>query len=253
MFVGAQRQRSGTGAMLDAEVSAVQITENTPIADIAASVPSSVHVFQERGVDFCCGGKKPIGLVCEEQGLSFPDMVAAIEASAAVSAPGQRDWTQEPLQALIDHIIRTYHDPLRRQLPQLQAIASKVLQVHGSRSIHLGRIEEIVEELSEELIAHMDTEELALFPAICEIEVGGSARLTIGGPIDAMEREHDRAGRLLAEIRELTDSYIVPEWSCSTFRTLYRELEDVEKSMHEHVHLENNVLFPRALQLEATV
>ncbi len=253
MFVGAQRQRSGTGAVLDAEVSAVQITENTPIADIAASIPSSVRVFQARGVDFCCGGKTPIGFACEEQGLSFLDMVAAIEASAAVSAPGQRDWTQEPLQALVDYIIRTYHDPLRRQLPRLQAIASKVLQVHGAKSIHLGRVEEIVEELSEDLIAHMDTEELALFPAICAIEAGRPASLAVAGPIESMEREHDGAGRLLAELRELTDSYIVPEWSCSTFRTLYRELEEVETSMHEHVHLENNVLFPRALQLEAAV
>jgi regulator of cell morphogenesis and NO signaling len=253
MFVGAQRRRSAAGAMLDAEVSAVQITEHTPVADIAASIPSSVRVFEERGVDFCCGGKKPIGSVCEEQGLSFRDMVAAIEASAAMSAPGQRDWTQESLQALVDHIIRTYHDPLRQQLPWLQAIAAKVLEVHGSKSRHLARVEEIVEELSKELIGHMDTEELALFPAICAIEAGGSARLAVAGPIESMERDHDRAGRLLAELRELTDSYSVPEWSCSTFRTLYRELEEVEISMHEHVHLENNVLFPRALQLEAAV
>lgn len=231
----------------------MHITENTSVADIAASIPSSVRVFQERGVDFCCGGKKPIGIVCEEQGLSFPDLAAAIEASAAVVAPGQRDWTREPLHALVDHIIRTYHDPLRRELPRLQAIASKVLEVHGSKLIHLGRVEEVVEELSEEMTSHMDTEELALFPAICTLEEGGSPRLAVGTPIDAMEREHDRAGRLLAELRDLTDSYVVPEWSCSTFRALYRELEEVETSMHEHVHLENNVLFPRALQLEATV
>lgn len=231
----------------------MQITENTPVADIAASVPSSIRVFQERGVDFCCGGRKPIGVVCEEQGLSFSDIVGAIKASAAVSAPGQTDWTQEPLHALVDHIIRTYHDPLRRELPRLQAIASKVLQVHGSKSIRLGRVEEIVEELSDEMTSHMDTEELALFPAIRALEDGDSPRLAVVGPIDAMEREHDRAGRLLAELRELTDSYVVPEWSCTTFQTLYRELEEVETSMHEHVHLENNVLFPRALRLAAAV
>lgn len=238
--------------MLEAEVSAVQITESTLVADIAASIPSSVPVFQERGVDFCCGGKKPIGTVCEEQGLSFDEIVAAIDASERVSAPGQRNWTHEPLRALVDHIVRTYHDPLRRELPRLTAIASKVLQVHGSKSIRLGRVEEIVEELSKELLSHMDTEELALFPAICALEDGDSPALAVPGPIDSMERDHDRAGRLLAELRVLTDGYDVPEWSCSTFRTLYRELEGMETSMHEHVHLENNVLFPRALRLADT-
>lgn len=231
----------------------MQITEHTFVGDIAAAIPTSVRVFQERGVDFCCGGKKPIGIVCEEQGLSFPDMVAEIEASAAVPAPGQRDWTHEPLHALVDHIIRTYHDPLRRELPRLQAIASKVLEVHGTKLLNLGRIEEIVGDLSAEMISHMDTEELALFPAICALEEGRSPTLAMGTPIDAMEREHDRTGRLIAEVRDLTDSYVVPEWSCSTLRALYRELEEIETSMHEHVHLENNVLFPRALRLEAAI
>lgn len=180
-------------------------------------------------------------------------MVAAIQALDGGSVPDQTDWTHEPLHALVDHIIRTYHDPLKRETPRLQALVSKVLQAHSPTSVPLARVEQIVQKPSEELTGHMDTEELALFPAICALEDGDSPRLAVAAPIDTMEREHDRAGQLLAELRELTDSYAVPESSCNTFRTLYRELEQVEASMHEHVHLENNVLFPPALRLAGAV
>lgn len=226
----------------------MNITENTSIADIAAALPSSVRIFEQHGVDFCCGGKKPIGLACEEQGLAFGELVAAIEASASGPAADPHDWKHESLDALIIHVVRTYHEAHRAELPRLQAIAAKVAQVHGAKASHLARIEEIVEELSEDLIPHMDKEELVLFPAIRALERGdaGSAA-DVALFVDALEEEHDRAGDLLAELRRLTDAYVAPEWGCNTVHTLYRELQHFEKAMHLHVHLENNVLFPRAL------
>lgn len=223
------------------------ITEQTLVSDIAATLPSSVRVFQQHGVDFCCGGKRPLAVICEEQGLAFDEIARAIEASAAVPAP-ERDWTTEPLSDLIDHIVSTYHDSLRSELPRLQAMASKVLTVHGSKADHLARLDHIVAELAADLTAHMQKEELVLFPAIRAAAAGGGTPSAwIAAPISVMEREHDYAGALLGELRRITGDYTAPEWACQTFRALYNGLDELERSMHLHVHLENNVLFPRAL------
>lgn len=230
------------------------ITENTPVAEIASAVPASVRVLQSLGIDFCCGGKRPIGAVCEEQGLRFPEVASAIEAAAAAPAPDQRDWSREPLHALIDHIIATYHDPLRAELPRLEGMAKKVAGVHGAKADYLATIDDIVGELSADLNAHMRKEEQVLFPSIRAIEIGdshGPRAMWITAPIGVMEQEHDRAGELLAELRRLTGGYVPPEWGCQTVRAFYQGLEEMEAAMHVHVHLENNVLFPRALQVAA--
>ena len=226
----------------------MQISENTTIAEIATALPSSVRIFQRHGVDFCCGGKKPIGEVCEEHGLSFEELAAAIEASAAEPAASGRDWTVEPLHALIDHIIATYHEPLREELPRLETMAARVAQVHGAHAAYLPRIEAVVSELAADLSSHMQKEEMVLFPAIRAIERGQGVPMRIASPIHVMENGNERAGELLAERRSVTGGYAAPEWACQTFRSLYHGLAELESAMHVHVHLENNVLFPRALQ-----
>ena len=225
------------------------ISENTTIGDIASALPSSVRVFQRHGIDFCCGGKKPIGLVCRERGLNFAEIVSALEASRSTAGDESHDWSSEPLRALIDHILTTYHQPLREELPRLQSMASKVARVHGGRASHLTRLEAIVGELSSELLTHMRKEEMVLFPAIDAL-VADAARvpMSIAAPIAVMEDEHDQAGALLAEVRSLTDGYQAPEWGCATLRALYHGLAELESAMHVHIHLENNVLFPRALR-----
>jgi regulator of cell morphogenesis and NO signaling len=226
------------------------ITENTTVAEIASALPSSVRVFQRHGIDFCCGGKKPLGEACREQGVSFAEVARSIAASAAEPAPDGRDWNREPLHALVGHIISTYHEPLREELPRLEAMAAKVSRVHGAKAEHLTRLEAIVTELSADLQAHMRKEEMVLFPAIKAVE-GGHDRpaIPISAPITVMEHEHDHAGDLLAELRAITEGYTPPSWACQTFRALYHGLSELESAMHIHVHLENNVLFPRALRL----
>jgi regulator of cell morphogenesis and NO signaling len=226
------------------------ITEQMTVGDIAAVVPGSVRVFRKHGLDFCCGGKKPLGTACEEAGLSVSELASEIEA-AAVGAPADaRDWTQASLARIIRHIVATYHEPLRHDLPQLEAMAAKVLQVHGGHDrAGLTRLHAIVAELTADLTAHMRKEELALFPAIERVESGLPAGLPIAAPIDVMEAEHDRAGALLFELRLLTDDYVPPSWACGTVKALYQQLDQLEQAMHLHVHLENNVLFPRALAL----
>ena len=228
------------------------ITETTTVAEIATALPGSVRVFQRHGIDFCCGGKTPLARACQDHGLSFSEIARTIEASAARTVDAT-DWRFEPLHSLADHIVRTYHDPLREELPRLAAMAAKVSRVHGAKAPHLVRLEAVVTELAEDLTAHMRKEEAVLFPAIRSIEAGGTARVPISAPVAVMENEHDHAGALLAELRTLTDGYTAPEWACGTFRALYNGLAELEAAMHVHVHLENNILFPRALGLEVPV
>ena len=230
----------------------MRITETTTIADIVNALPSSVRVFQRQGIDFCCGGKKPIGTVCQERGLNFIDVASAIEASRE-TVEETRDWWQEPLRAVIEHIVTTYHNPLREELPRLQVMASKAARVHGGNAPHLARLETTLTKLSADLVAHMWKEEMVLFPAIASVETDGRQSFPIAIPIACMEREHDHAGELLADLRCLTDGYEVPEWGCATVRALYHGLAELESSMHLHVHLENNVLFPRALKVSQGV
>jgi regulator of cell morphogenesis and NO signaling len=223
------------------------ITEHTCVGDIAAAIPSSVRVFQRHGIDFCCGGRTALGTACRELGISAGEVVRAIEDAAGPTADDGRDWTREPLRALIDHIVRTYHAPLRDELPRLDAMAAKVARVHGAKAPHLMRVEALVAELTEDLTLHMQKEERMLFPAISAMEGDRALFIAIGVPIDVMEGEHDRAGEILAELRNITGGYVAPAWACGTFQALYQGLAQLESDMHVHVHLENNVLFPRAL------
>ena len=226
------------------------ITETTTVAAVAAAVPDSVAVFQAQGIDFCCGGARALGDVCRERGIRFSELAAAIEEAQRHSTQERADWQHEPLHALIDHIIETYHKRLREELPRLHALAVKVRRAHGDKTPDVARLEDLLTELSTGLIEHMGKEEAVLFPAIRNLEGGDmsrTARLTV--PVQVMEQEHEHAGVLLAELRGAANDYQVPDWGCGTVRALYRGLEDMERSMHVHVHLENNILFPRALRL----
>ena len=228
----------------------MQISETTTVAEVASVLPSSVRVFQRYGIDFCCGGKAALSAACQAHGVSYTELVGAIEASAQQPAADARDWNREPLHAIVDHIVTAYHAPLREELPRLEAMAAKVHRVHGSKATYLARLDAIVSELSADLQLHMQKEEAVLFPAIRAVEAGGErTSIPISTPITVMEAEHDRAGTLLAELRTITDGYVAPEWACQTFRALFHGLAGLEAAMHVHVHLENNVLFPRALAL----
>ena len=229
----------------------MNITAHTTVAEIASTMPSSVRVFQRHGIDFCCGGRTPLSSACEEQGVRFAEVVEAIEASAHAPESAARDWATEALAELIDHIIATYHEPLREELPRLESMAAKVSRVHGSKAPYVTRVATIVTELAADLQLHMRKEELVLFPAIRTLESRTEQPdLRLYAPIAMMEHEHDQAGVLLSELRSITDSYVAPAWACETFRALYHGLSELESAMHLHVHLENNILFPRALALE---
>jgi regulator of cell morphogenesis and NO signaling len=231
----------------------MSVTETVTVAEIATQQPSSIRVFQRFGIDFCCGGKRPLQTVCAEQGLSFDELAGALDAAQRSSVSGDHDWTVAPLHALIDHIVVTYHDALREDLPRLEALAAKVVAVHGTKSAALARIDQTLRDLSAELLDHMRKEEMVLFPAIDAIERGQFlTAIPLSAPITVMEHEHDHAGALLDELRRLTGEYVVPYWGCATVRALYQGLAELESAMHIHVHLENNILFPRALRAAGT-
>ncbi len=230
------------------------ISDQTLVSEIATLVPSSIRTFQRFGIDFCCGGHKPLGVVCRDLRLSFDEVRLAIESSAGDDGAPARDWTGEPLPALIEHIVTVYHARLREELPRLAEMAGRVARVHGAKAPRLlDRLEAIVGELAADLGQHMLKEEEVLFPEIRALASGTAPVMSVplDSPILVMMREHDLAGELLAELRTITDGYTPPEWACVTSRARYTGLEELEREMHVHVHLENNVLFPAALRLPA--
>jgi len=221
----------------------MSISAETRIGALAAEHPLATRVFARHGIDFCCGGGRPLGEVCEEKGLDSQAVLE--EINAEIAKPGEKveRWDQAPLDDVIEHILFAYHRPLREELPRLEAMARKVLDVHGARDPKtFSRIVAVFVALRAELESHMMKEEQILFPMI----QGGSGAMA-GGPITVMEDEHESAGAALRELRELTGGYNVPQEACNTWRALWLGLAALEEAMHQHIHLENNILFPRAL------
>jgi len=233
----------------------VQITEDTWVADIATAEPATIKVFQAHHLDFCCGGRIPLVDACERHGIDTGTLIAELRAVA--NTPDDRtDWQSAPLAELVTHIRQRYHEPLRAELPRLHQMVNKVVERHGARLPEtLLPLKATFERLQAEMLQHMLKEESVLFPALVALEASapadGSADawVWIDQPIHVMETEHEEAGAALARLREITSGYAPPEDACPTFRGLYYGLAELERDMHLHVHLENNILFPRASKL----
>jgi regulator of cell morphogenesis and NO signaling len=240
----------------------MNITPETPVAEVASQNPATIRVFQRLDVDFCCGGKRPLGEVCAEKHLTFGELRSALEAAAAPRAgdlPGA-PGSETPLGELIRFIVGTYHAELRQELPRLSQMMTKVLDAHGARHPEvLPAAAATLRGLREELESHMIKEERVLFPAIERLvaaEAAGQAGPafpfgSLDAPIAMMEHEHTDAAQALATLRRLTGGYAPPAGACNTFRGLYHGLAELERRLHEHIHLENNILFPRAARLAA--
>jgi len=224
------------------------ITTSTPltrdmlVGELAARHPLATRVFARHHIDFCCGGGRPLGDVCEMQGLDVETVMQEIGREVSPQETIVR-WDLNPIGELIDYILTKYHASLREELPRLEGMARKVERVHGEKDPErLQRLVQAVLELRAELESHMLKEEGILFPMIRAGRGTGA-----DGPIAVMMHEHETAGDLLRLIRELTNNYIVPAEACNTWQALWRGLEALETDLHDHIHLENNILFPRAL------
>ncbi|MDP1569204.1 MAG: iron-sulfur cluster repair di-iron protein [Vicinamibacterales bacterium] len=215
------------------------------LAELATTHPGASRVFHRHGLDFCCGGRRPLAEVCDEQGISAEDLVREIEAESATAGDRTR-WDARPLPDLIQHIVTVYHARLRAELPELVALAERVESRHGSKpSCPHGLAAHLI-ETGDHAFAHMAKEEQVLFPMLL---AGGAALAS--GPIRQMEIEHDDHAANLARTRALTGNFVPPAEACPTWRALYVRLDALEAELMEHIHLENHVLFPRALRAES--
>jgi regulator of cell morphogenesis and NO signaling len=229
------------------------------VREIALEQPSSIRVFEQYGIDYCCGGRKPLAEACATRDIEVDAVIAALEAAAKGSAPVGEDWSKASLERLSGHIVASHHAYVKRELPRLALLAQKVVARHGATRVELPVIQSNLSKLDEELRQHLAKEELILFPHIAKLERAindGGAKPdncfgTVANPIAMMTREHDAAGTLLAEIRELSHSFTTPEDACPTYHAFYDGLREFEQDLHRHIHLENNILFPRATDLEA--
>jgi regulator of cell morphogenesis and NO signaling len=227
------------------------------VREIALEQPSSIRVFEHYGIDYCCGGRKPLAEACEAGNLEVDAVIAALDAAAKSPAPRTENWLQTSLESLSGHIIATHHAYVKRELPRLAELALKVVVRHGGNHAELKVIQKSLAQLDEELIQHLAKEEAILFPYIVKLERAialGEAKLhacfgTVASPIAMMNQEHDAAGALLADIRGLSHNYVTPEDACPTYHALYDGLKEFELDLHQHIHLENNILFPRAIDL----
>jgi regulator of cell morphogenesis and NO signaling len=236
----------------------MNITPDTRIAEIAAGNPATIRIFQRFGIDFCCGGKRPLREACAEKHMTFGELRAELEAAGA---PGSTaiPAADAALSELVRFIVDKYHADLRGELPRLDQMAAKVIDAHGEKHPELlPALVSTFRGLRQEVEEHMMKEERVLFPYIERLEalaesgegLPASPFGSIQAPIGMMEHEHETVGHALARLRELTGGYVAPADACNTFRGLYHGLAELENALHEHIHLENNVLFPRAAQME---
>jgi regulator of cell morphogenesis and NO signaling len=234
------------------------ITET--VREIALNQPSSIRVFERFGIDYCCGGRKPLAVACTEQDVEIDQVLNALAQAAAEPSPEETDWSKESLESLTAHIISKHHEYVKKESPRLEQLAKKVLAAHGPNHPELTQITSAFQSLSEELSQHMMKEEMILFPYIVQLErsiTGGGPRPhgcfgSVQSPIAMMTHEHDSAGELVAEMRRRSGNYTVPPDACPTFHAFYNGLKDYERDLHQHIHLENNIQFPRAIELEAS-
>lgn len=219
------------------------MNQEQTVGELAVERPASVRVFHRYGIDFCCGGGISLEQACQKRGLDADAVRREIDSEESRSAGDPHAWRTEPLDRLVDHIVENYHRPLDEELPRLEGLARKVARVHGERHPELEMLLEAYLELQRDLGPHMMKEERVLFPAI----QNGDADFILA-PVEVMQLEHESVGGLLARIRRLSGGFEVPEDACGSFRALWNGLADLERSLHEHIHLENNILFPRALR-----
>jgi regulator of cell morphogenesis and NO signaling len=239
----------------------MNLTAEKTVRELAIEKPGAVRVFEMLGIDYCCGGKVSLEQACSTASLSVGEVLASLEAAerSAQKINTDRDWHTEPLVDLISHITGTHHQYTREEIGRLGPLFQKVCSVHGKNHPELLPLQRTFAGLAEELTSHMMKEEMILFPQIKGMEEAGNRNAkfppspfgTVKNPVAMMEREHDAAGQALRALREASHGYAAPPDACVSFQTLYKALAEFEADLHQHIHLENNILFPRAIALES--
>lgn len=227
------------------------------VRDIALRIPATTRIFEELRIDYCCGGRKPLEEACRNAGVRPDDVIRLIDAVESGESK-EVDWTAAAVSDLIDHIEEKHHVFTRQELKNLVPLFEKVVGAHGANHPEIARAMAVFLRLSDDLTPHLQKEENVLFPYIRDLERRKTLTLsapipffgTVQNPVRMMMMEHDTAGELLREMREVTGNYLPPPDACPSFKGLYHRLAELESDLHRHIHLENNILFPRAIELE---
>ncbi|HEV2275149.1 MAG TPA: iron-sulfur cluster repair di-iron protein [Acidobacteriaceae bacterium] len=231
----------------------MNFTSDTPVRQIVLEIPTAIPVFESFGIDYCCGGKSTLAAACAKRGLAAAPVLEELERQQQKTSGNETDWGKAPLQELAEYIVERHHAFTRQQLDLVRQLAAKVGMRHGDLHPEVLEVREACAVIAADLTHHFFCEENILFPYISQLEAGDTPVLppvfgSVDQPVSRMIMEHEQTGDELRRIRELTGNYQPPADACTTYRALYRALEDLERDLHQHIHLENNILFPRALE-----
>jgi regulator of cell morphogenesis and NO signaling len=233
-----------------------QVDLNSSVGQWVAAHPQTSRVFEALQIEYCCGGGKSLEQACWDRGLNPQQVVQQLEQVVLEDTQATENWLHASLTTLCDHIEQTHHAYLKDELPRVTEMIGQVVEAHGENHPELTTVKEVFASLRSELEPHMLKEEQVLFPAIRQLETSAGEPSfpfgSVANPIRMMEQEHDSAGHALSRIHVLTRDYQVPDDACNTYRALLGRLRHLESDMHQHVHKENSILFPRALELERT-
>jgi regulator of cell morphogenesis and NO signaling len=226
---------------------------NQTLGEIVAVDFRTAAVFKEAGIDFCCGGKKTLSEACMEKGIDSEQLAERFEELKNQAVKPGQNFNEWSLDFLIDYIVNTHHKYVLKTLPELVFYTQKIADVHGNGHPELLEVANLFGQINTELLQHLKNEEEVLFPAIKDALKGKSehVKVTIVSEITRMNGEHEFAGGAIDKINEITNQYMVPEDGCNTYQVAFKLLEQFEDDLHIHVHLENNILFPKALKLNS--
>ncbi len=229
------------------------------VREIALEMPQTTRVFEEYKIDYCCHGNRPFDEACRTVGADPADVMNKIGAVMEVKEDAETSsLNHASLTELIDYILDKHHTYTKQELVQLPPLMQKVSSRHGSHYPYILELKEVFQRVCDDLHPHLMKEEAVLFPFIKNLETnlahGSLASVppfgTVNNPIRMMRMEHDEVGSLLAEMRKLSNDYTLPDGACPSFTALYSRMETFERDLHRHIHLENNLLFPKAIELE---
>jgi regulator of cell morphogenesis and NO signaling len=226
------------------------------VRELVLEKPTAARVFEEFGIDYCCGGNKSLVDACVAAKVKVEEVTATLAKPEPL--PTERDWRSAPLSELAQYIVNKHHSFTRDEIKRVVPLISKVVSVHGNNHPELLQVQSLFQEMAQELTMHMGKEEQVLFPYIAKIDEAVNSKRplpaamfgTVQNPVRMMMMEHESSGQALRKMREITNGYIPPPDGCVTYETLYHALEAFEKDLHNHIHLENNILFPRSVALE---